>query len=307
MSKDTDDPLAKLADPATPPTSAAAAPAQIEVSLDVLGALLGGAAAKVSLAGLPGSPAFIATLDAPRAWLSPGIAAAEPSPGNVRQFALEITVLKLRCFDALVRMLIGAGHVGGLPSSHVKARMLDQPGAMRPARWAFEVVLEESTGNTSPTNLAVDLSNLLARMLLSNDERTPEQAEQLAAEATEQFLKATAGVGSTPDSSERLQAAALAVLSGGDIANSNSVLHGSAIRNRMAGNAIPRSLWLMATKLMLRLRTKVDGFSFGKSPLLDLCAELATLGQHLDVATFGAMARRAEIEAVVRSQLEKLT
>jgi hypothetical protein len=74
----------------------------------------------------------------------------------------------------------------------------------------------------------------------------------------------------------------------------------------MTSQAIPSSLWLTVTKLMLRLQSNVAGFSFGDAPLLDLCAELATLGQHLDVATFGAMARRAEIAAVVRSQLDQL-
>jgi hypothetical protein len=279
-------------------------PAQVEVSLDVLGALLGGAPAKSALRSTPAASAFIATLDAPRAWLSPGIHAPKPSEGLVRQFALEIAVLKTRCFDALVRMLIGAGHVGGLPSTRIKARMLDQPGAMRPARWAFEVVLKDSTGQTSPTSLGEDLAKLLARLLLVNDTRTPEQAEKLASEAAAAFT-ASASKLSDP-SPEQLQEVALQQLSRGELADGNGVVHSATMRSHMTSQAIPSSLWLTVTKLMLRLQSNVAGFSFGDAPLLDLCAELATLGQHLDVATFGAMARRAEIAAVVRSQLDQL-
>ncbi len=279
-------------------------PTQVEVSLDVLGALLGGAPAKRALGSTPGTSAFIATLDAPRAWLSPGIHARKPSEGVVRQFALEIAVLKTRCFDALVRMLIGASHVGGLPSTRIKARMLDQPGAMRPARWAFEVVLEDSTGQTSPTSLGEDLGKLLSRLLLVNDTRTPEQAEQIAIEAAAAF---TASASKLRDPSpEQLQEVARHQLSRGQLADGNGVVYSATMRSHMTSQAIPSSLWLTATTLILRLQSSVAGFSFGDAPLLDLYAELATLGQRLDVATFGAMARRAEIEAVVRSQLDQL-
>ena len=308
MSQDSKQPSARPADPSAAqphgvvPT--AAGPSHLDISLDDLGALLGGARAKSVIAGAPQAAAFVATLDAPRAWLSPGITADQPSVGIARQFALEIASLKLRCFDALVRMLIGNHHVGGLPVSRVVGRMHDKPGAIHPARWAFEIVLGEHTGKTSATMLGVDLGNVLVRLLLANDQRTPAQAEQMATKALQTFTGAAKKLKDA--SRQHLEEAALTSLRNSGLGDSSSVLYDADMRARLAGGAVPQSLWFAAIKLILRLQSKIEGFSFGETPLLDLCAELATLAQHLDVATFGAMARRTEIEAVVRHQLEKL-
>lgn len=282
----------------------------MEVSLDVLIALLGGADAQTALThqgtatGVPDAE-LLTALDAPRAWLSPGITAAEPSAGVVRQFALEVASLKLRCFEALLRSLIASKHIGSLPAKRLRGHLPNKPGMMRPIRWGFEIVIQQSANATNTGNLGLDLGNLLARLLLANDQRTPAKAEQLAIATLQKFSMAASKL--QGGGAEQIEEAALANLTRGDIADSNGILYAGGMRNRIAGAAIPPAIWLAATKLILRLQTNIEGFSFGPAPLQELAAEVAMLGQQLDIATFGAMARRTEIEAVLRRQLETLS
>jgi len=303
MSQASDHPSSKQSDDATLSNNAGSS-AQIEIAFDDLNALLGGANAAQTLAKTDHSSVFAAALDAPRAWLSPGVASTEPSDGVLRQFALEVASLKLRCFDALIRQLIAEEHLRGLPIARVIARLTDQPGALRPARWGFELALAPPTGATGADTLGLDLSNLLARLMFANDQRSPAVAEELMAKATDEFSAVATRL---PNAAiEDLDQAATAILSSADLAASHSVLHGQQHRSRVAVDTISPNVWMMWTKMALKLRTRVAGFSFADHPLLDLLGELSKLALHLDVATFGAIARRDAITAVLRTELGRL-
>lgn len=303
MSQETNHPQSTGGDDAAT-SGYAGSPVQIEIAFDHLNALLGGANATRTFAELDNASVFAAALDAPRAWLSPGITAAETSDGVMRQFALEVASLKLRCFDALIRQLIVEDHLRGLPVARVIARMTDQPGALRPARWGFDLALAPPSGATEVGTLGLDLSNLLARLMFANDACSPAAAEGLLAKAADQF---TASAESLPNATAQdLDQVAMATLSSVDLAASNSVLHDQEKRSRVSSDAIEKNVWMMWTMLALKLRTQVPGFCFGENPLLDLLGELSKLAHHLDVATFGAIARRDTITALLRSELGRI-
>jgi len=267
-------------------------------------ALLGGASAAQLTSAEAGT--FAAVLDSPRAWLSPGIRGEEPSPGVMRQYILEVLCLKLRCMDALVRVLIGQDHSNGLAPSQVVGVMHDQPGRMMPARWSLDVAVHPTSTETQDepdSGLGPDLSKLFTHLLLANDNRTPDQAEAIVANLTTQFLQQASA--SSDESSAQLHTIAGAILASSAHTTSNQALHAGGLRNR-AGATLPTGIWNAALTLILRLRTDVTGFSFSSTPLVDLYGELTALAQRLDIATFGAVARREETAAIVRSQLEKL-
>lgn len=191
--------------------------------------------------------------------------------------------------------------------AQVGGSLRDEPGRLMPARWAIDLRIASpastpAESTATATSLRADLGNVIARLLLSNDSRSGDQAEALVAELAQQLTegaKATSGAAQVHEAAESL-------IRGSQIATGADVVHAKTVRQRV-GIELPATIWTTLMKLLLRLQTAVDGFSFSTSPLLDLCGELTALGKHLDIATFGAIARRDEISAAVRQQLNQRT
>ena len=74
----------------------------------------------------------------------------------------------------------------------------------------------------------------------------------------------------------------------------------------MTGGTAARRLWIHVGGLMLRLLTDLPGFSLPDPPLAELTPRLADLRRRLDIATFGAIARRDEISDILRKNLARL-
>lgn len=271
----------------------------VPLSIVQASALLGGASAAAVVPD-DANRSLVASLDAEQAWLTPGGRAADADRAIVRQFALECCSLKLRTFYAACRLLIGAKRDGSQPFGldQVQLCLRDHPGSLAPARWNFDVEIVAAAGDGPP--LRRGLGNVLACLLLTNDQRGAEQAIALADELARNLERAR------PTLSGPLDGAARAVFAASPAGDRTAVLHPVALRRVLAGDGVPAAVWQEIGELLLRLVADVPGFSLGDAPLMDVCARLNVLLRRLDVAVFGAEARRAAVQQALHQKLARL-
>lgn len=266
----------------------------LEVSFDNMAHLLGGAKARDVLAATDEAKPFVRMLDDPAAWLTPGTAATPPSVGTVRQLALEVLSLKLRAFAAVVAQL--SRDQSAVAPKDVTVRLLDTTGMLGAARWSLHVSVARGEG-AGGLSLRTSLGHLLGRLLFSNDQRSPDAALTYATELARTFAS---GSGSSPtENAHRL-------LADGPGSDSTAVLFAQEMRAQLAGKGVSRGLWSQVGSLLLRLLTDVADFSLPDPPLDPLAPLLTSLRQRCDIATFGAIARRDEISALLRQNLARL-
>jgi hypothetical protein len=273
----------------------------IDVSFDTLARLLGGARAAEALADHADAAPHIAALDGPAAWLTPGTDATTPSAGTIRQLALEVLSLKLRTFAAIVDQV--PPQLPSLPPEHVRVQLLDGTGLPGARRWNVHVSLVAGGGAPADraagadAGLRTSLGLLLARLLFESDRRRGDEAQQHGVGLASTFAT---GSGTSPaENAERLFANG----PGGD---SSVVLFSLEHRDLLTGKALPAGLWAQVGGLLLRLLTDVSEFSLPDPPIDALRPRLAQLIRRLDIATFGAIARRDEISDLLRQNLARL-
>ena len=274
-------------------------PASVLVPFGTLVSLLGGAPATAALAGETDAEPFAAALDGPRAWLTPGAGTDEPSPGTARQFALEVASAKLRAFAAICRVLATSGSPTELAEGQIRGRLFAHTGTLMPARWCIEVHVDAAPpADDRGTELRRGLGSLLAQLLFANDQRTPADAMLVATQLATEFTHGARAAGGQPEDYAR------SLLTRHDCADWSTAVHAAHMR-LPARRSPPDVVWLLTGELLLRLASDVPGFSFESDPLPELHTCLATVGQRLDVATFGAQARQDELRALLQANLAR--
>jgi len=278
----------------TPDNPSVQAGAALDVPLHTLAALLGGAPARDLLPTNGPGEAIAARLDAPRAFLTPGVRAPQPSPRAAEQLALEVLTLKVRALAALCRLLQQHDDRRTLHADDLTATLRAAAGSLTPARWDVQLELCADTPTSGP-ELRRGLGLAFAQVLFCNDRRTAEQCEAAAEQTAQQLAQA---LGVTPGTAATT---ARAVFARSELGQLGTTLFPAALRERLAPRPASRAIWLDLGTLVMQLFSDDASFAVAAPVPANVAERLEAIGRRLEVAAFGEAARRDELAELIRA------